>query len=275
MSQHRKSVSILCSSSTANGARNVDISGGSFQVTLNDAIQFPPNAQNITVECTKATVWNTISNFKTTNNQIFVSAQDTLGVVITRVITLPVGLYDVSTFKAALLGQLLNEGFKQSPTPVLDVVADYATSKIGIVLNYTNTSISFTLGNGVLNPMNKILGFDLGTYATGNAPFVQYAPNVAKFNQLNSILVVSNLSDNGFAVNNREANVIAQILINVQPGSQIIFEPFNPTQVSASNLAGSNLKEFNVRITDENLQTIDTNYEEFTVLFKISYTIIT
>jgi hypothetical protein len=273
MSQHRKSVSILCSSSVNNGALNLSPDGSSFRVSLNDAIRIPSDAQNITVETSKATVWNTIPNFKATNNQIYVSAQDTLGVVQTRVITLPVGLYDVSTFKAALLGQLLNEGFKQTPTAVIDVVADYATSKIGIVLNYTNTSISFTTANGVLNPMNQILGFDLATYTTAIAPFVQYAPNVAKFNQLNSILVISNLSDNGFAINSRESNIIAQILINVQPGSQIIFEPFNPTQVSASNLAGQNLKEFSVSITDENLQSIDTNGEEFTVLFKISYTI--
>jgi hypothetical protein len=271
--QHRKSVSILASSSLTAGALNRSTDGSSFKVSMNDAIIIPSDAQNITVEVVKATIWHTTPNFKSTNNQIHIKGLDTADVLQTRVITLPVGLYDVASFKSALLAQLLNEGFKQTPTPVLDITADYATNKLGIVLNYTSTEFSFTVANGVNNPMNQILGYDIATYTTTTAPFVKIAPNIAKFNQLNSILIVSNLCDNGFAVNSTESNIVAQVLIDVSAGSQIIYEPFNATSVSASNLQGRFLKEFEVRITDENLDSIDTNGEEFTVLFKISFTV--
>lgn len=267
----RKSVSILASSSVSNGAQSVSDDGSSFRVSLNDAIHIPSEAKNITLEVVKATVWNTIPNFKTTNNQIYIRGPDTADVLQNRVITLPAGLYDVATFKSALLAQLLNEGFKQSPKPVLDIVADYATGKIGFIFNYTTTEFSFTAANGVNFPMAQILGYDIDTYTTTTAPFLFFGQSVAKFNQLNSILIITNLCDNGFAINSFESNIVAQILIDVQPSSQIIYEPFNPTSVSASNLSGTYLKNFDVRITDENLANIDTNSEEFTVLFKISY----
>jgi hypothetical protein len=268
----QKSISILASSSLTAGAQNKTLDGSSFRVSLNDALHVPNNAENITVEVTKATYWNTSPNFKSTNNQIYVRGPDVADVLQSKLITLPVGLYDVSMFKAALLTELLNEGFKQTPSPVLNISANYATGKIIIILNYTTTEVSFAVADGVVNPMNQILGFDLLKYTTAIAPFAQYAPNVAKFNQLNSILITSNLCDNGFAINSKESNIIAQILINVSPGTQLIYEPFNPTKVSASNLQNRYLKEFDVQLTDELLVPIDTNTEEYTVLFKISYT---
>lgn len=271
MAQHHKSISVLASSSTENGAYNRSIDGSSFKVSLNDAIHIPETAKNITLSVTKAVIWNSSPNFKLNNNQIYIKGPDVNDLDIEEVITLPVGLYDVTMFKSALLAELLNLGFKQSPTPILDITANYATSKLSFTLNYTSVEFSFIAG--VTNPMNEILGYDLATYTTVTAPFIVTAPNVAKFNQLNSILVISNLCDNGFAINRTESNICAQILIDVPPGSQIIYEPFNPTQVEASNLQGRYLKEFNCQITDEKLVPIDTNSEDYTVLFKISYTV--
>ena len=270
---HHKSISVLASSSTENGASNRSIDGSSFKVSLNDALHIPSDAKNITLSVVKAVIWNTTPNFKISNNQIYIKGPDVNDLDIEAVITLPVGLYDVTMFKSALLAQLLNAGFKQSPTPILDITADYATSKLSFTLNYTSVEFSFEVGVGVTNPMNEILGYDLATYTTTTAPFIVTAPLVAKFNQLNSILVISNLCDNGFAINHVESNICAQILIDVPPGSQIIYEPFNPTQVEASNLQGRYLKEFNCQVTDEKLVPIDTNSEDYTVLFKISYTV--
>jgi hypothetical protein len=266
----KNSISILASSSTVNGARNKSADGSYFEVYLNDATKIPDDAKNITVEVEKSTIWWTIPNFKSNNNQLYVTGQNVSNVVQSRLITVAPGLYDLSLLRTSILNELQNQGFKQTPLPVLDFAADIATGRVVIKMNYTNTKVDFRLANAP-NSMNQILGYALAEYTTVTAPFNLVAPNVAQFNSINSLLIKSDLTDNGLSLNGYEDSIVSQVLINVNPGSQIIYEPNNPTRTSASNLQGRLLRNFHVELTDENRVRVDTFGENYSVLFKISW----
>lgn len=267
---YKNSISILASSALANGAKNKSPDGSYFRVYLNDAVHIPDDAKNITVAVEKATVWWVIPNFVATNNQIYITGQNTLGVVQSRLITVPVGLYDLNLLKIRILNELQNQGFKQSPLPVIDFAADTATGRAVIKLNYVDSKVDFRIINAP-NSMYDILGFALAEYTTVTAPFNLTAPNVAKLNSINSLLIKTDLTDNGLSLNGIEDSIVAQILINVNPSSQIIYEPNNPTETSAQNLQGRLLRDFYVQLTDETRNAVNTFNEDFTVLFKISW----
>jgi hypothetical protein len=266
----RKSVNILASSATVNGAKNKSADGSYFSVYLNDATLIPQNAQNITVEVVKSTIWWVFPNIQATNNQIYVTGENVANVLQSRLITITPGLYDLALLKTSILNQLQNNGFKQSPLPVIDFTSDAATGRVIVKMNYINSKIDFRAVN-VPNPINTILGFDLAEYTTGSAQFNLTAPNVAKFNTINSLLIKSDLTDVGLSLNGFEDYIVGQVLINVSPGSQLVYEPYNAIQTSAQNLQGRLLRNFYVQLTDESRNPVNTFGEDYTVLFKISW----
>jgi hypothetical protein len=266
----RKSVSILASSSIANGAKNKSANGSYFSVYLNDATKIPDDAKNITVEIEKSVIWWVFPNIEAKNNQIYVTGENTANVLQSRLITISPGLYDLALLKTSILNQLQNQGFKQSPLPVIDFTSDASTGRVIVKMNYINSKIDFRAIN-VPNPINTVLGFDLAEYTTGSAQFNLTAPNIAQFNTINSLLIKSDLTDVGLSLNGFEDYIVGQVLINVSPGSQIIYEPHNPTQTSAQNLQGRLLRNFHVELTDESRNPVNTFGEDYSVLFKISW----
>jgi hypothetical protein len=267
---YRKSISILASSSTVNGARNKSSDGSYFEVYLNDSTKIPDDAKNITLEIEKSTIWWVMPNIESNNNQIFITGQNTANVVQSRLITIPAGLYDLSLLRTSILNELQNQGFKQLPLPVIDFSSNSATGKVIIKMNYTDSKVDFRPAN-CPNPINTILGFDLLEYTTTIAEFNLTAPNIAKFNTINSLLVKSDLTDNGMSLNGTENSICAQVLINVSPGSQIIYSPNNPTKTQADNLQGRLLRNFHVELVNETGVRVNTFGENYSVLFKISW----
>lgn len=256
------------------GSPGVTVSeGGSrFSFDLVPALRIPLDAKDVSLSVVSATIWWTVPNFVTgVNDSFHITGPDTLDVVTPYVITIPQGLYSLAQLEEALLLGLAAAGAKISPLPLVNLLADNSTGRIIVKLNYVTASMNFP----ALSPYQR-LGFNLNdtllgtTLANGLPLGYNLAVRTADFNPVDSFLVHSSLVDTGLRVNNAFSNVIAQVLINNAPGSQILYEPRVPSVVDASILRG-NTGFANMWLTNSTNQPVDTNGESWSVRVVIRY----
>ena len=105
------------------------------------------------------------------------------------------------------------------------------------------------------------------------APVNKLADNTAGFNTINYFLIGSDLVRRGIQINNKFAGVIAQVLIDVSPGSQIVSTPFNPSKIQCDELIGSKRTNLRFRLTDDKLRPVNTNGEYYSARIVIRYQI--
>ena len=264
-------ISMLVSSDPANGARNISSDGSSFELQLDIPLSVPRDAVNVKVAVEAATIWWTIPNITVgVNDKFYVTGDDNQVVPVQQnfVITIPQGLYDRSGLNNALLSGLEAAGARVSPTPIVQLLEDSSTQKVQIRLNYTNTSVDFTQ----VDTCRDILGFNSQVVGPSvSAPLNILADNIAAFNQINSFLIHSDLVGQGIRFNNRYNQTIAQVLIDVLPGKQIVFQPFNPAKSHLQDLAGSSRKNIRFNLTDDQNRPVNTNTEFWTARLTITY----
>ena len=124
--------------------------------------------------------------------------------------------------------------------------------------NYPDVSVNFI----PTNTPREILGFNSATYGPySNAPIPVLAPNTAAFNQVNYFLIHSDLTNSGIRFNNNFNQTIAQVLIDVSPGSQIVSRPFNPARTMTQELAGAKRNNIRMWLTDDKDRRVDANGE--------------
>lgn len=184
------------------------------------------------------------------------------------IITIPQGLYDLNGINQAILRGLENAGAKIDPNPLISFSPDEPTQRVEMRVNYSTVSVDFTQPD----TPRTILGFNsavYGTYAT--TPVSVLAPNVAGFNQVNYFLIHSDLTNKGIRFNNNYNQTIAQVLIDVSPGSQIVSRPFNPARIPVTELVGAKRNNIRMWITDDNDNRINTNSEFWTARIVIRY----
>ena len=270
-------LNLLVTSDPSQGARNVSKNGSRFSIKLEDPIELPEGALNPVICVEEATVWWTVPNIITgENDKLYVTGPTQANPLITQtsILTIPLGLYDASGLNETVQNLLENAGFQTTSgtpaisRPVFTITTDEATSRIILRFEYSTVSINFTPND----TPRDILGFDnlvYGPYmlAPQNIP----APFVAQFNTVNYFLIHTDLCDNGIRFNNQYNNTVAQVLINVAPGSQIISTPFNPAQSSADKLVGTKIDTFNVWLTDDKQREVNTNSEYFTARLVIRW----
>jgi hypothetical protein len=191
--------------------------------------------------------------------------------LVNYVCTIPQGLYDLSLLNSAVMRSLENQGALFDPDPILTFSADSATQRVELSFYYNNVSIDFTQPD----TPRDILGFNsavYGPYLTN--PFSIVAPNIASFNQVNYFLIHSDLTYRGIRFNNSYNQTIAQVLIDKAPGSQIIYAPFNPARINASELAGGNRTNLRFWLTNEDDVRVDTNGEYWSARLVIRYNMV-
>ena len=71
-------------------------------------------------------------------------------------VTIPQGLYDLTTLQSAVQRDLSNQGATISPDPVITFAADISTSKVDLIFNYDSMEVDFTQ----TDTPRLILGFD-------------------------------------------------------------------------------------------------------------------
>jgi hypothetical protein len=270
-------ISIIVSSDPDAGAINRTSDGSQFEIQLDgEGISIPKDAINVNLSVEETTVWWTVPNIITGENDTFYVYGDndqTPPVPQLFTIVVPQGLYDLSGINQAVQAELETAGARTTgaggqPLSLVTLTADDSTQKVRLRFNYTNVYVDFA----PTNTFREILGFDGIQYGPfAGAPLSILAPNVAAFNQVNYFLLHSDMVNKGIRFNNRYNQTISQILIDVAPGSQIVSTPFNPAKCNAQELSGGKRTNLRFWLTDDKQRNINTNGEYFTARIVIHY----
>ena len=232
MSVIEKVFSYVFSSDPANGAQNLSADGSSFSTTLDYPISVPSDALYCTLEVQSANIWYTTPNISIANNNNTFSFQDELGVNHT--LTIPNGLYDLDQLQTTIINLMNNIPLTYDGSSYF-LFQGSVTQKVQITYLQANLQIYWTTST-----LRSILGFDAvdagvlpkGTTVTGQ--------HVAAFNTVTSFLIhANNLVNIGLPVNNTYNQVIANVFINVLPGSLINYTPQLPPKVVTNELIGA------------------------------------
>lgn len=244
-----KEMSYFVSTSAGNLDSNTIVSadGSRITVTLDSPIYFNPSSVHNTVEVQQSSIWNTSYNISATlgNNKF----DYLIATVAQPQITIPDGLYSVSTLNAEIVRQIINAG---NPSTTVTMSGNNSTQKVVLTFDAT-VEVDFTVANTV---GTSVLGFAALTYPTvGPAPFSGYteeAPNIAAFNNTNNFNLTSNIPSEGIKINNFGKGLMASIPITAGVGSIVNYSPVNPSKVSLDNRRGRNISTFYVQVSDDN-----------------------
>lgn len=266
-----KEFDLLVTSDPTQGALNVAEGGGEFSVRLLSPIDIPDDARNVKLQVSQVLLWNNFLNIRTgINDKIQIYGPDKDDVDTMFDITIQQGSYDLSTLSNDILAELSVKGARVEPMPLLSFVADVATGKVEISMNYSSVYIEMR----GWNTFHQVLGLTKDIYRIpegASLPYSFLAPNLANFASLQYILVHSDIVAEGLPINGIYNQSICQLLPNAPSGSLIVFSPSKPLKIDCNNLIGSKLEEFSIWITDEKNQILETGGETFSVLLKLSY----
>ena len=270
-------ISFIVSSDESQGAVNKSADGSYFEIQLDDGLKIPKDALNVNIKVEESTIWWTVPNIINGVNDTFsiYGDDDTLPVPVPQLYTvvIPQGLYDLSGLNQAVLSGLEALGARTidstgNALPLINFSADDATQKVILRLNYTNSYCDFSVGQ----TPRDIIGFNSQQYGPNvGAPINILAPNVAEFNQINFFLVHSDLVNRGIRFNNKYNQTIAQVLIDVAPGSQIVSANFHPAKSNGQFLAGSVRTLIRFWLTDDKQRSVNTNGENWSARIVIEY----
>ena len=270
-------ISFIVSSDTSQGAVNRSPNGDYFEIQLDDGLKIPKDAVNVNVKVEESTIWWVVPNIiEGVNDTMYIYGNDdTLPVAVPQLFTvvIPQGLYDLSGLNQAILNGLENGGAQTidasgDSLPLITLTADDATQKVILRLNYTNVYVDFNQAN----TPRDILGFNaLSIGPEAGAPINILATNNAAFNSVNYFLIHSDLVNRGVRYNNQYNQTIAQVLIDVAPGSQIVSTPFHPAKASGQALAGTVRTNLRFWLTDDQQRSVNTNGENWTARIVIDF----
>ena len=224
---------------------NVSISadGSRVDINLETPLVFSGSSLSTTLEVEGASIWNVAYNISNDlNNNTFYylfngSSQPTM--------LIPDGLYSITTLNSEISRQFTNRNLT---SPII-LTGNLSTQKSVLTVN-----IGYQMDTQPFDSVGSILGFSVGVWPT-IAPVLNSvsmpSQNTARFNNTNSITVLSNLVSNGIPLNNSGRNLIANIPITASIGSLISYQPINPTVVDINNLRGRSVQNFYIQIADD------------------------
>lgn len=259
----------LVSSDTSIGAKNISPGGDRFDLFFERPIIIPKNAVNCYIVVESATVWWVVPNILTGINDTFLISHFDGVLTVAYTVILPQGIYSLTDLDDAINRDLVNQG---APNSIITITGDNATQKSIIQINVLAPEtilIDFT----PTNTFRDILGFNSQIIPATSGITSIFSDNIANFNTIDYFLLHTDLVSRGLRINSDYNSTIAQVLINVQPGSQIISEPFNPPKIPSNELIGSRHSKATFWITDQSNQAINTNSEFFSMRFVIYYSL--
>jgi hypothetical protein len=257
-------INLLVTSDPASGAINVSPDGSSFEIQLENAIKIPDEAINATISVEEATVWWSIPNVVTgVNDKLYCTVPRATDDLLTAyIITIPSGLYDLTGLNNSISRGLENAGAKMDGgLASITYSPDNATQKVEMRLAYLGSTVSFVQAD----TFKDLLGYDAQVIGpTIVEPVTFLAENTAGFNTVNYFLIHSDLVSKGIRFNNSYNQSIAQVLIDVAPGSQIVSKPYNPARTNASQLIGDQRKNLKFWLTDDSNRAVNMSGEFWT-----------
>ena len=199
-----KQFSIIFSSDPGSGAQNIsnepNNAGSIFSVQLNqNAIHIPKEVKGCMIFCPTATFWWTILNIVTGVNDTFSFSILTGPNAGTYTISIPQGIYNLTSLANAINIQLLNV-YPSLPASPISFNADQSTQRVILIFNIADVQVDFTVAHNMRTGTNS-LEFPTNLVAQDIIPdpvaypmgsFVNqavYANQVANFNTINSLLI--------------------------------------------------------------------------------------
>ena len=285
MSLIKKQFDILVSSNPVLGANNVRNNGGTFTVNFEDnGLDIPKNAENVSLQVINSELWYNEPNVITgVNDQLDFTYQDAGGALIESTITFDEGLYLVDDIQLALerkvsdlvvAGTLTNNIFKDGKLRI-QFGADNPRSRVSLdfTIDGTNT-YSLSCDFSSARSIGKLLGFT-------NPPLQPITPSATEthfigdqnpqFNTFNYYLLQSNIVSKGMRIGPTFDTIIAKILVQAKPNSQIMYSPTIPALIDASSLKGSNRRDYTFTLLDDKKNVINTRGEFWSAQIRISY----
>ncbi len=266
MSYIKKSFDVLFSSDPANGATNRSSDGSTFTVELEgNGLAIPRNATNCSIQVVNSELWWNTPNIVVGQNANFDFTSTTIGgATVQGPIIIPTGLYSVTQLNTAIDREVFavtgyNDVFILEP--------DVGQGKVQITFKNAGDSIDF----GYTQSFNDLLGFEAKSYPSPGANQTIVGPNTAKFSNTSYFLIQSDITNQGLLFNGTYDSIIAKILITSQPGSQVLYQPVNPTLIDASNLLGDRRRRYQFSLLTNTKERADTLGEYWSVQLRISY----
>jgi len=260
------SIPLLLSSDTTSGAYNLNTGNSRWDVDFAQDVQIPQGAKNITVSVSNATIWYTSANISASlgNNKFYLDV-DTDAVYT---VTLADGLYDLSALAHAINVSLVNQGLASD---IITFTADTSTQRVVINLSVAGLRIDFTGANACNTELGFSAAVNPAAYTTAVASI--YGDTEAALNSVDYFLIHSSLVTGGIPINGKSTSVVARVLIDTSPGSQILYEPQVPVHVTAQHLAGSSVHRLHTWITTQDGVTLPVfgANDQASVLLNIQY----
>ena len=267
MSLLTKEINIFFSSSESSGATDVSPDGSRFSVFLDNPIKIPASVVDCSLSVVQAQIWNTSPNIaQEYNNNTFSFTTSDAGNAGTHTIEISDGLYSLSDLNGFISVALLNLSL---PSNLITISGLPSTGQSYLTFQLVGDSVNFNTNTSV----RTILGFDYGIYTATISTKSIYSQGVAKFNRNNSYLITSDIISGGIPINSISPNVIASVPINVPPGSQINYVPFNTSEVDAMSLVGLSKSNISFTLLNQDLQSVSTQNETYSILIRIKYVI--
>jgi hypothetical protein len=268
----QQEIPLIVSSDPTSGSTNLSSDGSSFTVNVTNqaCLSVPRDAVNVQMGVSKALIYNVSPNVFASGSRQNNKFKITLNLPPVTIfeVTLPEGLYsidDIQTFMVSFMANIT--------AALANAVVFSAIPSSGHV-NIASTNAAFQLidfqSNVVYQRFGMLLGFNPITYAFSSAGFNNTSPDVATLNSVNSYLLTSSLIPNGMPVNGAFSGVLAQIPIDVPPGSQIIYRPPTVDMFDASQLAGASVSQFSIALRADNGSEV-TMGEYFSATLRITY----
>ena len=255
-----KTVSLFLETSSAS---SYDQLNSTATWNLQNPILIPSDVKTCSLRVISSDIWNLVSNVSATLGNKIDLQLGGVGPVYT--LTIPEGQYSVAALNAAVENQLVTQGLVATN---LVITGDAPTQRVAFTSDVAATIISFPAADYLWN----VLGFAQGDTLTLTLAGVRYlAPEIAKFNNINTFLIHSDLIDAGIPANGDYYGIITKVPITSPSGSLITFQPSYPIAVDASNLIGARVQSVSVWLTNETgWQRVDTR-ENFSVLVELAY----
>jgi hypothetical protein len=270
MSYIKHSFDFLVSSNPLLGATAVSADGSTFTINLeNNGLDVPKNATNTQLSVVGSEIWyNTPNVVLNKNDKITIIYNGT-----TIIVAIPTGLYTLAEIAPTIEREL--KLLAPADAVVSDIVnnhlikieAEENQGKVKLTLALTATTTSLSCDFTPTNSIGQVLGFN--TIKSGsNFYFSELDP---KFNGFNYYLIQSNMVNEGIRVGASFNQIIAKVLVTASPNTQVLYEPANPTLVSAENLAGDRRRSYTFSLLDDTFARIDTRSEHYSLQLRISF----
>ena len=253
---------ILISSNPAIGAERVSPDGSSVSLHLDNRLGIHAEAKNITLSVIGAEVWFNFPNITSSNNMFIFYLND-----IKYERRLPDGLYSGSTIADAFLRKINESSVPGLPTGDWFVLeGDEALNRMTLKLNQDAANKNFTMAWTESN-ISPILGFTSDTKGLNT----HIAENLPTFNQVNYLLLQSDMVHNGISINGQHNSILAKVHIDVSPNSQILYAPSNPAHISTPELAGIHRRDFKFTMLNDKMRPINTGGEFWSAHIRLSW----